>query len=72
MTRIPGHGVHGVRMGYLWVLAGSDTLIKPDRMVLGWLTAVLGRTPTVPDARGILADTAGALGVTPWQLDHAI
>lgn len=72
LTRTPGHGTHGVRMGYLWMLAGSDDLIKPDRMVLGWLTAGLGRTPTVPDARDILADTAGALGVTPWQLDHAI
>lgn len=72
LAQVPGHGAHGVRTGYLWMLAGSDDLIKPDRMVLGWLAGVLGRTPTVPEARTLLAAAASTLGVTARQLDHAI
>jgi hypothetical protein len=47
---VPGHGTNGVRTAYLWMLTGSDDLIKPDRMVPGWLARVLGRAPTVPEA----------------------
>lgn len=72
LARVPGHGAYGIRTGYLWMLAGSDDLIKPDRMVLGWLTGVLGRTPTAPEARTLLAQAASSLGVTAWQLDHAV
>jgi hypothetical protein len=72
LAQVPGHGAYGIRAGYLWMLAGSDDLIKPDRMVLGWLTGVLGRTPSVSEARTLLAVVATTLGVTAWQLDHAI
>lgn len=34
LARVPGHGKHGVRLGYLWMLAGDDHTVKPDRMVL--------------------------------------
>ena len=72
LGRVPGHGAHAIRTGYLWMLAGSDTAIKPDRMVLGWLRQVLGRTPSVPEARELVDAAAGTLEVTPWQLDRAI
>ncbi|GAA1434426.1 heme peroxidase [Microlunatus lacustris] len=72
LAQVPGHGAYGIRTGYLWMLAGSDDLIKPDRMVLGWLAAVLGRTPSVPEARILVRAAASELGATAWQLDHAI
>jgi hypothetical protein len=39
LARVPGHGKHGVRLGYLWILAGDDQTVKPDRMVLRWVAA---------------------------------
>jgi hypothetical protein len=72
LARVPGHGAYGIRTGYLWMLAGSVDLIKPDRMVLGWLAGVLGHTRSVPEARTRLAEAAQALRVTAWQLDHAM
>lgn len=72
LARVPGHGANGVRVGYLWMLAGSDDVIKPDRMVLGWLTALLGRSPSAPEARTLLSAASADLGVTAWQVDHAM
>lgn len=37
LSRVPGDGADGVRRGYLWMLLGDDSGIKPDRMVLRWL-----------------------------------
>ena len=72
LRAVPGNGGSDVRLGYLWMLLGDDEVIKPDRMVLGWLEGVLGRRPTAPEARALIADTAGELGCTPWVLDHAV
>lgn len=72
LARIPGHGTAGVRMSYLWMVAGDDTHIKPDRMVLGWLLGVLGRRVSPVEAASLLTAAADALEVTPWQLDHAV
>jgi hypothetical protein len=72
LATVPGHGTGGVRMGYLWMLVGSDDHIKPDRMVLGWLSDVLARQLGTVEARGLLAAAADRLGVTAWQVDHAI
>ncbi|WP_051246372.1 hypothetical protein [Nocardioides halotolerans] len=72
LSRVPGHGAHGVRMSYLWMLSGDDDHIKPDRMVLGWLHQVLGRAVAPPEATALLSDAAAELRVTPWQLDHAV
>ena len=50
LARIRGDGNGGVRRSYLWMLAGSDDLIKPDRMVLRWL-AHNGCPATVHEAQ---------------------
>jgi hypothetical protein len=68
---VPGHG-SGIRVSYLWMLAGDDHHVKPDRMVLRWLHNALGRMVTASEATGLLATAAVELGVTPWQFDHAI
>jgi hypothetical protein len=54
---------------YLWMVAGADDHVKPDRMVLRWLAAKLGRPVDVVSARRLLAETARAVGCTPWELD---
>lgn len=72
LAAVPGHGEHGIRASYLWMLAGGDQYVKPDRMVLGWLADVLHRTPAVSEATELILAAADELGVTPWRLDHAI
>lgn len=72
LAKVPGHGWYGIRMGYLWMLAGDDLHVKPDRMVIGWLGTVLDRKPDVLEASALVAEAAQKLGVTPWELDHAI
>jgi hypothetical protein len=39
LRKVPGNGGHNVRLGYLWMLAGDDEHVKPDRMVLRWIHA---------------------------------
>lgn len=68
---VPGHG-KGARLNYLWMLAGADHHVKPDRMILRWMRTHLDRSVTVPEARDLLADVADRLGCTAWELDHAI
>ncbi|MEU6346323.1 hypothetical protein ABZ883_35850 [Streptomyces sp. NPDC046977] len=72
LAQVPGHGAYGVRLSYLWMLAGDDAGIKPDRMVLNWLAHVLKRPMGVPEARNLLTAAAQIMGCTPWELDHAI
>lgn len=74
LRRVAGNGQHDIRLNYLWMLIGDDTLIKPDRMVLRWIAAALepARPPSVSDARIVITQVAGHLGCTPWELDHAI
>jgi hypothetical protein len=72
LGQVPGHGSAGLRVSYLWMLAGDDVHIKPDRMVLGWLRGVLGRDVAPAEAAALLTAAAAALGVTPWQVDHAV
>lgn len=72
LRQVPGNGACDVRLGYLWMLTGGDDLVKPDRMVLRWLTRH-GPTPVDPaTARDLLAAVAQVVGCTPWELDHAI
>ncbi|HEV2778257.1 MAG TPA: hypothetical protein VGX25_02550 [Actinophytocola sp.] len=71
LRTVPGHG-RGAHLSYLWMLAGDDQHVKPDRMVLRWLTHHLGRDVDVPEARTLLTQIANHLGHTPWELDHAI
>jgi hypothetical protein len=72
LRAVPGNGRHDIRLGYLWMLAGTDEQVKPDRKVLRWLSCHLGHQVDVPAARRLLPDVAAELGRTPWELDHAI
>lgn len=71
LARVPGHG-QGARVDYLWMLAGDDHRVKPDRMVFGWLRSLLGHQVSYPAAGQALATASAALDVTPWELDHAV
>jgi hypothetical protein len=71
LSRVPGHG-SGVRVSYLWMLAGDDSHVKADRMVIRWVSRALDRTVTVKEAGHLVVETAAVLGVTPWVLDHAV
>jgi hypothetical protein len=73
---IPGQR-SGVSLRYFWMLAGSDDSVKPDRMVLRFLQAALGRPVAVAEAQGLLGATAERLKtkhahLTPRLLDHAV
>ncbi|MDS0132747.1 MULTISPECIES: hypothetical protein [unclassified Amycolatopsis] len=56
LRAVHGNGGHDVRLGYLWMLAGTDEQVKPDRKVLHWLSRYLGHQVDVPAARRLLAD----------------
>ncbi|GAA2696953.1 MULTISPECIES: hypothetical protein [Actinosynnema] len=71
LARVPGHG-GGARLSYLWMLIGDDRRVKPDRMVLGWLTHHLSRPVDAEQAYRLLVALADRVGCTPWELDHAI
>lgn len=71
LAAVEGHG-QGLRLGYIWMTAGDDNNVKPDRHVLRWLGKALKRAVLVSEARELLVDAAGLLSVTPWVLDHAI
>ena len=73
---IPGQG-SGVSLRYFWMLAGSDDFVKPDRMVLRFLQAALGRPVPVAEAQRLLSDAAEQLKakyahLTPRLLDYAV
>ncbi|MGM0931133.1 MAG: hypothetical protein ACQEXN_15710 [Actinomycetota bacterium] len=72
MRRVKGSGQNGIRTGYIWMTAGDDMAVKPDRHILRWISSALGRRPSIDEARRLLAATADELGTTPWVLDHAI
>lgn len=71
LGRVRGHGL-GARREYLWMLLGDDGRVKPDRMVLGWLSGVLGRQTVHAEAHELLTAAAEALNCTVWELDHAV
>ncbi|GAB3360175.1 hypothetical protein [Amycolatopsis echigonensis] len=73
LAQVPGHG-QGTRLSYLWMLAGDDNRIKPDRMIRRWPTRHLrlDTLVSVAEARDLLAALASRLGCTQWELDHAV
>ena len=77
LAAVPGDGADGVRRGYLWMLVGSNEVIKPDRMVLRWL-ARQGLQVHAAKARAVIREVAQELTqrqrrpVTPWMVDQAI
>jgi hypothetical protein len=72
LNKVRGSGTQGIRTGYLWMLAGDDLQVKPDRHVLKWMGHVLGRRISVVEARSLLMVVATLLDITPWSIDHAI
>ncbi len=72
LRTVPGNGANDVRLGYLWMAAGDDQRVKPDRIVVRWLSTHLHRPVDAARARQLLGDTAATVGCTPWELDHAI
>ena len=76
VQQIPGQK-SGIALGYFYMLTGSEDVIKPDRMILRFLEAALGRGVTVPEARMLLAEASRVLEVqyrqmTPRLLDYLI
>lgn len=73
---IPGQ-TSGISLQYFFMLAGSEDLIKPDRMILGFLQSVLGRPIRTTEAQRLLAESTAQLReiyphLTPRLLDHEI
>lgn len=76
VKRIPGQG-SGLSLGYFFMLAGSEDQVKPDRMILRFLSAVLGRDVQVHEAQPLLVAACAELlpefpELTPRLLDHCI
>lgn len=76
ISAIPGQG-SGISLQYFWMLAGSDGLIKPDRMVLRFLAESLGRPVHTEEALRLVAGAVAELkarypDMTPRLLDHMI
>lgn len=73
---IPGQA-SGISLQYFSMLAGSDDLIKPDRMILAFLKSVLGRSVCTSEAQDLLTAATVQLRVnypslTPRLLDHEV
>jgi len=73
---IPGQG-SGISLQYFFMLAGSDELIKPDRMVRAFLESALGRPVDASEAQELMTAAATLLQanyphITPRLLDHEV
>lgn len=73
---IPGQ-TSGISLKYFFMLAGSDDLIKPDRMILAFLGDAIGRIVSTSEAQDLLTAAVEQLNVkhpslTPRLLDYEI
>jgi hypothetical protein len=76
IKHIPGQG-SGISLNYFFMLAGSETLIKPDRMVINFLENVVGYRMKFYEAQIALASISEVLNtegisMNPRLLDHVI
>ena len=76
LRAIPGQA-SGKSLKYFFMLAGDPNLMKPNRMTLGFLTAVLGRPVGDDEAQVLIASACEILVeqyplLTPRGLDHEI
>jgi hypothetical protein len=74
--QIPGQG-SGVSLRYLYMLTGSVDHIKPDRMILRFINAAIGRTPKLDESHRLLLEVCSILkpdypDLDPRSLDHVI
>jgi hypothetical protein len=73
---IPGQ-TSGIALRYLWILAGCNEFVKPDRWILAFLQDTLGRDVTVAEAPDLVRGATTILHgrypqLTPALLDHEI
>jgi hypothetical protein len=73
---IPGQG-SGISLGYFFMLAGSDELVKPDRMIQRFLASALDRAVGIAEAQPLVSAAARILKtsqsqITPRLLDYKI
>jgi hypothetical protein len=73
---IPGQR-SGISLQYFWMLAGSDDLIKPDRMILRFLESTLDRPVSMDESLELLRGSCAILrqeypGMTPRLLDYKV
>jgi hypothetical protein len=76
LRAIPGQG-SGISVGYFFMLAGDDNLVKPDRMIVRYVGKAVGRTVSVHEAADAVLAACQLLktdfaALTPRSLDHAI
>jgi len=77
IKKIPGQK-SGIGFKYFFMLAGSEDLIKPDRMILGFLKSALQRNDVKEEeAQPLLREATTRLRarypvLTPRLLDNAI
>lgn len=74
--QIPGQA-SGISLRYFYMLTGIKTEIKPDRMVIRFIEAALGRSVKVDECHGLLVETCQLLletypDLNPRSLDHAV
>jgi hypothetical protein len=67
----------GVSVRYFLMLAGAHHLIKPDRMIVAYLSRVIGERVDADRAQAVLGAAAEALSpeypaITPQLIDAAI
>ncbi len=73
---IPGQS-SGISLSYFFMLAGSDDLVKPDRMIRGFLQDTLNCSVSPKEAQTLLTDACAVLrrqypALTPRLLDSCI
>lgn len=68
LGRIPGHG-SGIAVKYFLMLTGSYDQVKPDRMILRYVEAAVGRQVGMAEAERLLAQATGVLRSDHPQLD---
>lgn len=76
LRTVRGQG-SGISIGYFWMLAGSDKLVKPDRMILGYLGETLNRLVQTHEARLLIPEAVEFLrdehpALSPRLLDYKI
>jgi hypothetical protein len=76
IKEIPGQK-SGISLTYFFMLAGSDDLIKPDRMIIRFLESISGEILSLTDCQIILAEVSKNLqkngfDITPKKLDNLI
>ncbi len=76
IKEIPGQK-SGISLKYFFMLAGSDDLIKPDRMIIRFLENIVGTKLSLEDCQLILTAVSDKLNlkgfnITPKKLDNLI